>query len=240
MKYSCYSNSSLVLEVLYATKTLEWSIDHDGQPRAQSLALLHAVRGEDNAPSLLNNASQHIPEVAPCGGIHASGGLVQQNNRRITNKSNGCAQLTLVTTTVGNNISRSISLSLSLSLSPYTHTHTLTQHTCMYHIFCWRVSSSRVLWSLSRPPPWFASLEYLWAWQTWSAAPSQSDAQSEHQTEDSSQSSAEPGEKFKNLDHADNFKFSDSHLLSWFWYHIQLWLRYQRSRKGHQSGYWRW
>ena len=92
--------------MLYATKALKGSVDHDGQPRAQSLTLLHAVRGEDNAPSLLNNASQYVPEVAPCGGVHASGGLVQQNNGRITNKSYGCAQLTLVTTTVGKNYYR--------------------------------------------------------------------------------------------------------------------------------------
>ena len=68
---------SLVLEVLDTAQALEGAIDHYCQPCAQGLALLHAVRSKNNASTFLNNASQHIPEVASCGGVHASGGFIQ-------------------------------------------------------------------------------------------------------------------------------------------------------------------
>ena len=73
----CESDSSLVLEVLYATKTLEGAIDHDGQSRAQSLTLLHAVRGENNAPSFFNDSNHHSPEVASGSRVHSGGWFIE-------------------------------------------------------------------------------------------------------------------------------------------------------------------
>ena len=85
--------------MLYTAETFEGAIDHDSQPRAQGLTLFHAVRSENNTSTFLYDTSQDIPEVASCGGIHASGWLIQQNDGRIANQSYGCAQLTFVPTT---------------------------------------------------------------------------------------------------------------------------------------------
>ena len=77
LMFMVFIRNLLVFEVLYTTEALEGSIDHDCQPCAQGLTLLHAVRSKNNASTFLNNASQHVPEVTPCGGVHASGGFIQ-------------------------------------------------------------------------------------------------------------------------------------------------------------------
>ena len=85
--------------MLDTSKALEGSVDHDGEPCAQCLTLLHTVRRQNNASPFLYDASQDVPEVASGGWVHASGRLIQQDNGGIANKSYGCTQLAFVPTT---------------------------------------------------------------------------------------------------------------------------------------------
>ena len=72
--------------MLRRAQTLEPSVDHDAQPGAESLTLLHAVGREDHglpAPDHLQNA---IPQETTRARIHAGGRFVLQEKSYL-NKS---------------------------------------------------------------------------------------------------------------------------------------------------------
>ena len=54
MKINNQVNNLLVFQMLYVSKTLEVTVDHDGDPSAQSFTLLHAacIRSHFNAHTL--------------------------------------------------------------------------------------------------------------------------------------------------------------------------------------------
>ena len=87
----------LVLEMLNSSQTLKFSIDHDSQPSAQGLTLLHAAEywshdqtfspeycnsdyspmgGQDHTPAISNNLSDGVPKKASGRRIHSRGGLI--------------------------------------------------------------------------------------------------------------------------------------------------------------------
>ena len=59
---------------------------HDPESVTQSLALLHAVRGEDDAGPAPPDVVDRLPDLPPGGGVHTRGGLVQQHHLVSTNK----------------------------------------------------------------------------------------------------------------------------------------------------------
>lgn len=57
--------------------------------------------GEDDGFATLPRAGHCIPEQTPGHGVHASGGLIQEDDGGATNEGDASAQLPLVTTTAG-------------------------------------------------------------------------------------------------------------------------------------------
>ena len=65
-----------VLEVLRGAETLESAVDHDTETRAEGLALLHGVGGEDDGLAAAEHLQDAVPEEAAGAGVHAGRGLV--------------------------------------------------------------------------------------------------------------------------------------------------------------------
>ena len=83
--------------MLGPSETLEAASDHDGQPVTQRLALLHRVRGQDDRGPGLADVVDRLPDLPPGGGVHPSGGLIQQHHLGPSNEGQGHVQLPLVT-----------------------------------------------------------------------------------------------------------------------------------------------
>mmetsp|Transcript_202 Transcript_202/g.657 ORF Transcript_202/g.657 Transcript_202/m.657 type:complete len:308 (-) Transcript_202:5107-6030(-) len=92
--------SETVLEVLHTAETLQAPSDHDADAATQRLALFHAVRGKDHAGSL-PHFGDHVPHMSAGDWVHASAGLVEENNRRTTDQRDSQGELSLVSATVG-------------------------------------------------------------------------------------------------------------------------------------------
>ena len=58
------------LQVLDGAETFELAVDHDAQPRAESLALLHAVGGEHHRLPTPHHLQHGVPEEPPRPGVH--------------------------------------------------------------------------------------------------------------------------------------------------------------------------
>lgn len=56
------------------------------------------MRSEDQRGAVLSNLGQSVPEVPPCDWVHAGGGLVEEDDWRISDQRNGCTQLALIST----------------------------------------------------------------------------------------------------------------------------------------------
>ena len=85
-----------VLQVLDGAQTLELTIDHDAQPRAEGLALLHAVGGQHHRLPAPHHLQDGVPQEPPGPGVHPTGGLVQEHDGGIADQSYGGGQLPLV------------------------------------------------------------------------------------------------------------------------------------------------
>ena len=77
-------------------QTLELPVDHDDEARAQRLALLHAVRGEEDEPPVAPHQQDVVPEEAARARVHAAGRLVQADDGRVADEGDGGGQLALV------------------------------------------------------------------------------------------------------------------------------------------------
>mmetsp|Transcript_121621 Transcript_121621/g.349562 ORF Transcript_121621/g.349562 Transcript_121621/m.349562 type:complete len:390 (-) Transcript_121621:1263-2432(-) len=71
-------------------------MDHDRQPGAEHLALLHRVAGEDHRVAGLPDVADHLPQEAARANIHARGGLVEQDDIWLADESQGRRELPLV------------------------------------------------------------------------------------------------------------------------------------------------
>ena len=85
-----------VLEVLDGAETLELTIDHDPQPGAQSLALLHAVGGQHHGLPCPHHLQHGVPQEPPGPGVHPGGRLVQEHDGGVTHQSYRGRQFPLV------------------------------------------------------------------------------------------------------------------------------------------------
>ena len=83
--------------MLRSPNTLECSLHHDGQPVTQRLALLHGVAGQDDGGPGLPDIVDRLPDLPPGGGVHSSGGLIQQHHLGPSDEGKGHVQLPLVT-----------------------------------------------------------------------------------------------------------------------------------------------
>ena len=91
----------LVLQVSDGPEALELTVDHDGEPGAEGLALLHAVAGQDDALPGRLDLLYDPPEVPPRHGVHPSAGLVQEDDGGVANQRHRHVQLTFVSPAVG-------------------------------------------------------------------------------------------------------------------------------------------
>mmetsp|Transcript_6995 Transcript_6995/g.28977 ORF Transcript_6995/g.28977 Transcript_6995/m.28977 type:complete len:362 (-) Transcript_6995:4912-5997(-) len=84
-----------VLEVLQRAEALELAADHDADPVAQRLALLHAVRRQDDGAPLRARGDD-VPHKATSLGVHPGRGLVQEHHRGLADERDGHRELALV------------------------------------------------------------------------------------------------------------------------------------------------
>lgn len=61
----------LILQVLQRPEAVEPPVDHDGEPRAQRLALLHAVWRQHDAAARQHRLAYTAPHQTLGGGVHA-------------------------------------------------------------------------------------------------------------------------------------------------------------------------
>jgi len=100
----------LFLQVGARSKALELSIDHDGQPVAQRLILLHAVAGQHHGLTVSLDSSYDGPEVPPGHRIHSCTWLVKKHKRRLTHQGHGHIQFSLIPSTVAAGLTVDVSL----------------------------------------------------------------------------------------------------------------------------------
>jgi len=110
----------LFLQVGARSKALELSIDHDGQPVAQRLILLHAVAGQHHGLTVSLDSSYDGPEVPPGHRIHSCTWLVKKHKRRLTHQGHGHIQFSLIPSTVAAGLTVDVSL-YSQEIRPSLH-----------------------------------------------------------------------------------------------------------------------
>ena len=94
------AEGELVLQVAHRPEALELPVDHDGEPGAERLALLHAVGGQHHGLPASHHLQHGVPQEPPGPGVHPGGRLVQEDNGGVPNQSYGRRQLPLVPTGV--------------------------------------------------------------------------------------------------------------------------------------------
>ncbi len=90
--------TKLISDVLWASKALEnAALNHDSHLSWKRLRFFHAVSGEDDRTLLpLSDFCNHFPHKTTGFRIHSCWGLVQEDNRRISNQCHSRAHLALV------------------------------------------------------------------------------------------------------------------------------------------------
>mmetsp|Transcript_64454 Transcript_64454/g.199868 ORF Transcript_64454/g.199868 Transcript_64454/m.199868 type:complete len:202 (+) Transcript_64454:285-890(+) len=84
------------LELRRRAQEAEGPAGHDGQARAEGLALLRGVACHDHGLALLHEARHEVPQRSPRMHVHASGGLVQEHDRRPGEEGDGHGELATV------------------------------------------------------------------------------------------------------------------------------------------------
>lgn len=85
-----------ILEMLRRSDALEAAVDHDGESRAERLALLHAVRGEHEGAAGAARGPHGAPHLPLGGRVHARRRLVHEHEPRAPQQRHRRAQLALV------------------------------------------------------------------------------------------------------------------------------------------------
>ena len=91
----------LVLDMLYRAEALEdAALHHDAHLGREGLSLLHRVRRENYGAllALLREAGDDLPHEAAGLGVHAGGGLVEEDDGWATHDGHGDTELALVAT----------------------------------------------------------------------------------------------------------------------------------------------
>mmetsp|Transcript_112366 Transcript_112366/g.357104 ORF Transcript_112366/g.357104 Transcript_112366/m.357104 type:complete len:489 (-) Transcript_112366:4137-5603(-) len=86
------------LDLLRGAQATELAIDLNRDARTQCLRLLHGVCRQDDDALLafLGDVLDHRPHAPSCDRVHASGGLVEEDHRRLANSRHGHGQFPLV------------------------------------------------------------------------------------------------------------------------------------------------
>lgn len=71
--------------------------------------------GDDNGLARFTCSGHSVPEQTPGHGVHASGRLIQEDDRRLSKQGNGCAQFPLVATAGMEEVQEGARLIISMS-----------------------------------------------------------------------------------------------------------------------------
>lgn len=87
------------LQVLTCADTNQRATVHKANPIAQRLALVHTVGRQQNGDVLLADGGQQLPNVATRTRINTGRGLVQHDQRRLSDKRHANGEPAALTTT---------------------------------------------------------------------------------------------------------------------------------------------
>ena len=112
-------------QVLWGSQTAKLAVDHYSQSSAEGLALLHAVRCQDDRAAAVHNCGDLIPEKASGFGVHARRRLIKEDDWRIAKQGDGNAELALVATAVATGLAISPRVQLHVTQSPGYYTRNI-------------------------------------------------------------------------------------------------------------------